>query len=333
MQRREFFRVAGTAGLVTALGRPNFAAEPAEAKKAPSGPPALAVRRVESDRFVLAFSPAEQRPLRILQLTDTHFGDPDPKSKAQDQRSFASIRRLVALHQPDFLVHTGDFINNDAGPQTSFEAIEVFDDLGIPWTHALGNHDIGARSVADFRKLMKNAAVGEITDPNGLAYAFRFDVVTPARAEPAYSLFCFDSGFRDPVRHVSRPQLDWFDKQLRRDAERDIKTPALAMIHIPVIEFDKLRAAELHKGNYGERVCYDSDTGETFAAFQKSQRVKAVFSGHDHKNDYCGTWEGIELVYGRVGGWSAYGDLERGGRLIEIDLAAQSYSHRLVFPA
>jgi hypothetical protein len=61
--------------------------------------------------------------------------------------------------------------------------------------------------------------------------------------------------------------------------------------------------------------------------------VRAVFSGHDHKNDYCGHWDGIELVYGRVSGWSGYGDLQRGGRLIELDMNEPRYGHRLVFPA
>lgn len=60
--------------------------------------------------------------------------------------------------------------------------------------------------------------------------------------------------------------------------------------------------------------------------------MRAVFSGHDHKNDYAGLWQDIELVYGRVSGWSAYGELPRGGRLIEVNLADGSYSHKLVFP-
>ncbi len=327
MERRDFLRWTGTASLATAMGHVS-AAEEAGAK----GGSAARVRQVETDRFVLEFTPSAPRPLRILQLTDTHFGTREPKKRESDQRSFAAIRTLVEQQCPDFLVHTGDFINNDSSPLASFEAIEVFDSLGVPWTHALGNHDYGYRSIPAFRKLMKGASLGEFQESGGTHYAFRFDIVAAGQAEPAYSVFCFDSGFREPNRRVSQPQLDWFGRQMAADAERGVKTSALAMIHIPVIEFEKMRAVDLHKGNYGENVCFDNDRGDTFAVFHKSRRVKAVFSGHDHKNDYCGTWEGIELVYGRVGGWSAYGDLPRGGRLIEIDLAANSYAHRLVFP-
>lgn len=338
MERREFLKTASVASLSTTLSAAlsNSAAAAEDAPPQPSPPksttPAITVRRTDSDRFVLEFAPREPRSMRILQLTDTHFGDTDIKSKVLDKRSFLSIERLVARHRPDFLVHTGDFINNDQGPKVSFEAIEVFDSLGVPWTHALGNHDIGARSVAEFRKPMKRAAVGEFVTPEGPQYAFRFDIVAAGQTAPSFGLFCFDSGYQEPNRKVAGPQLKWFADQMARDRQQGNQTPALAMIHIPMIEFEKLRAAGAHQGNFGEKVCFDSDTGETFQALHASQRVRAVFSGHDHKNDYAGNWNGIELVYGRVGGWNAYGDLPRGGRLIEVDLAKQTFSHKLVFP-
>lgn len=327
MKRREFLQVAAAATAAAGCGQVS-ADEPSQG----SGKPAVSVERLESDHFRLQFSPAIPRPLKILQLTDTHFGNPDPLSKLQDKRSFEGIQRLVKHEQPDFLVHTGDFINNDKGAKVSFEAIDVLDDLGIPWTHALGNHDIGARSVPEFRRGMKRAAVGEFRAEGGDHYAYKFDVVAAGKDAPAWQVYCFDSGFREPGRKVSPAQLEWFGRQMRRDIEQHIEVPALAMIHIPVVEFETMRAASKQQGNYGERVCFDNDSGDTFAVFKRSGRIKAVFSGHDHKNDYHGLWDGIELVYGRVGGWSAYGDLPRGGRLIEIDLATGGYSHRLVFP-
>src|SRR5690606_17472298 len=120
----EFLKATGLAAATAAGWGQNAAqGEPAQAAAK-----SFTVRRVESDRFVLDFSPSEPRTLRILQLTDTHFGNDDAESRRADQRSFEEIRALVARHRPDFLVHTGDFINNDRGPQISFEAIEVFDD-------------------------------------------------------------------------------------------------------------------------------------------------------------------------------------------------------------
>lgn len=334
MQRRGFLKVAGAAGLMSTLGgSPLVRTARADESPSTADTSALKVRREKSDRFVLEFSPAEARPLRILQLTDTHFGSVGYKAKENDARSFKELAQLVAQEKPDFIVHTGDFINNDQGPKVSLEAIEFMDSLNLPWTHALGNHDIGARSTPELRAPMKNASVGEFKAGDQDEYAFRFDLVTPASTAPAWSIYCFNSGFREPDRKVSAAQLEWFAAQMKQDADEGITAPALAMIHIPVIEFEKMRAADLQQGHFGERVCFDSDRGDTFATLDKNDRVRAVFSGHDHENDYSGKWEGIELVYGRVSGWSGYGDLPRGGRLIEVDPAKQSYSHRIVLPA
>jgi hypothetical protein len=333
MRRREFLRAAGAASLGASLGPTMCATQAAESSSPDAIGTALTVQRTDSDRFELAFSPAEKRPVRILQLTDTHFGNPDANSKRADERSFGEIRRLVQRHRPDLLVHTGDFINNDKGAGISFEAIDFFDDLNVPWTHVLGNHDIGAVSVPDFRGKMKHAAVGEFQSDGQPHYAFRLDLVGAAGGEPKFSLYGFNSGSVQPVKHVGREQIRWFEGQMRRDAEQGIQCPALAMIHIPVVEFEKLRSAQRYAGNFGESICFETDSGEAFAAFRRSCRLKGIFSGHDHRNDFQGIWDGIELVYGRVSGWTAYGELPRGGRLIEIDLDRQSYVHHLVVPA
>ena len=202
MRRREFLQTAGAVGIGVTFGQRMCTAQLAGSTPSNAIEKALSVRRTDSDRFELAFSPDQKRPVRILQLTDTHFGNPDANSKRADQRSFGEIRRLVERHRPDLLVHTGDFINNDKGAGISFEAIEFFDDLNVPWTHVLGNHDIGAVSVPGFRGKMKHAAVGEFQSGGQEHYAFRFDLVSAPAGEPKFSLYGFNSGFTKPVKHV-----------------------------------------------------------------------------------------------------------------------------------
>lgn len=319
MQRRDFLKTAA-AGAGTLLISSESIADRAES--------ALAIEQRETDRFEFRFRPGTPRPLRILQLTDTHFGT--PRNAATDRRTFDMIPRIVARHQPDFIMHTGDFINNDQGKGVSFEATEFMDSLGVPWSHALGNHDIGYVKTEEYRRRLKNAAFGYFDADDRRHYAFRFDVTTGG-SQPAWSIFVFDSGFQMPRKHVSDAQLAWFARQLQNDAQREAHQPAVAMIHIPVVEFETLRSSGNFEGIFGERVCFESDRGGTFRAFRDSGRMRAIFSGHDHANDYCGRIDGLELVYGRVSGWSGYGDLQRGGRLIELDPATGQYAHRLVF--
>jgi len=108
--------------------------------------------------------------------------------------------------------------------------------------------------------------------------------------------------------------------------------PVLAMIHIPVIEFKKLHDSGRFSDRFGEAVCFETDTGKTFQTLKNSGRVAAIFSGHDHENTFHGPWEGIDLVYGRISGWSGYGEGARGGRLIEVDTETGRHHHRIVLP-
>ena len=39
----------------------------------------------------------------------------------------------------------------------------------------------------------------------------------------------------------------------------------------------------------------------------QAEDVKAAFTGHDHKNDFCGKLRGIELCYAGGFGYHAYG--------------------------
>jgi hypothetical protein len=55
-----------------------------------------------------------------------------------------------------------------------------------------------------------------------------------------------------------------------------------------------------------------------FSAMLESKDVMGMFVGHDHNNDYIGTVYDICLAFGRVTGLDAYGELERGARVIEL---------------
>lgn len=72
-------------------------------------------------------------------------------------------------------------------------------------------------------------------------------------------------------------------------------------------------------GHMGEGPCSSEyDSGE-FDAW-KQMNVKAAFFGHDHLNDYCGTWDGIDLVTTSGLGFYLYGrGEEHGTRLLELN--------------
>ena len=60
--------------------------------------------------------------------------------------------------------------------------------------------------------------------------------------------------------------------------------------------------------------------------------VMGVFVGHDHHNDFIGQECGIALAYGRVTGYDADSDLERGARIIELQENQFSFTSWITTP-
>jgi len=61
--------------------------------------------------------------------------------------------------------------------------------------------------------------------------------------------------------------------------------------------------------------------------------IRAVFSGHDHNNDYHGFLEGVNLVYGRKTGFGGYGppiSMRRGARLLTFKEFIDPYGNYIV---
>jgi len=80
--------------------------------------------------------------------------------------------------------------------------------------------------------------------------------------------------------------LGWFDQQLKADKAKGWDCPILVFVHIPLLQYDTMIADGKAAGGFkNEKVCFDSDTGDTFKVFAAGKRVKGVFCGYDHVNN------------------------------------------------
>ncbi|MFO0916951.1 MAG: metallophosphoesterase [Planctomycetaceae bacterium] len=284
----------------------------------------LLIRPRSTDRFELIFTPSQPRPIRLLQVTDTHFHPGDEGNRATEKM----LRGIVEREQPDLIIHTGDFVNNDSAKPVEWTGMDIMNGLKRPWALCFGNHDYpvknaeGSLPLDDIRQKMEQGFQGFIDAPTGRHYCYRYDLLDKDNAPPRASLFFFQVGYAQGDRRISDPQLEWFRNQMKQDAERQIDSPITVFVHIPLREYRDLYESGRADGKKAEDVCFDSDEGQSFKDFHASRRVVGVFCGHDHVNNYHGDWQGIDLVYGRNSGWGAYGpkDWQRGGRLITLDL-------------
>jgi 3',5'-cyclic AMP phosphodiesterase CpdA len=292
--------------------------------------PNLTLTPQSSDQWELALKPS--RPFRILQVTDTHFSS----SNEDDNRSVRTLNALIRSSKPDLIVHTGDFVNNDSEDTVTWLGVEYFNQLRVPWALCFGNHDYpvhqarGSLTLDEFRRSLKNCAMGFAEIQEQRHYCYRHDL-KGMDEKPAATLCYFQVGYAGGDRKISDPQLAWFAKQILTDLEKGWDHPILVFVHIPLVEYNMLVTSGKAAGGFkNEDVCFDSDTGASFKAFAASNRVKGVFCGHDHVNNYFGNWEGIGLHYGRVSGWGGYGKWARGGRLILVNPANGQFTHREV---
>jgi len=290
------------------------------------------VVRKANDRFELILP--KQPRLRILQIADTHFGTPTDERREKDKRSQILIRELVETHKPDYVFHTGDFINND-NDYPEFGAIAFMDSLPTPWSVVFGNHDHpsdqhGQKTLDEYYKELRHSTVGFAERPGGgRDYCYRVDFRVQ-NGKPFASVFAFNTGTPSTGMIVNETQTQWFLSQIEADKSAGVNTPILVMQHIPTIEYRDVFDQNLAIGRRGENVCFELDKGEIFNHYANSGRVRAIFCGHDHVNDYVGELRKVKLVYGRCSGYSGYGDWERGARLIDLDTTTGQGQSRVV---
>ena len=97
--------------------------------------------------------------------------------------------------------------------------------------------------------------------------------------------------------------------------------PGLVYFHIPLPEY-----ASFDKSNFTgvkqEGISSPSINSGFFTSMVEAGDVRAVFTGHDHINDFCGKLMDIHLCYAGGFGYHAYGQAgwARRARVVRIDL-------------
>lgn len=82
--------------------------------------------------------------------------------------------------------------------------------------------------------------------------------------------------------------------------------PGLVYFHIPLPEFASFDSSNF-TGVKQEGISSASVNSGFFTTMVEAGDVKAVFTGHDHLNDFCGQLTDIQLCYGGGFGYHAYG--------------------------
>lgn len=270
--------------------------------------------------------------LKIVQLTDIHW-DPQSKNCAQTAQT---IEAVLALEKPDIAMLTGDVVTEKPGPEGWKAIIALLEKAQVPFTVMMGNHDAEVMPKKEIYDLLAQSPyfIGE-KGPETIHGCGNYVVPVYGADHKTTKalLYCIDSNDYPESKDygtydwIHFDQIAWYRQTSARFTKEngDNPLPALAFFHIALPEYDAIPNNGTMLGEKNEGSGASKINSGLFASFIEMGDVMGAFVGHDHDNDFIGTHYQIALAYGRVTGTDAYGDLERGMRVIELKENERSF--------
>lgn len=276
----------------------------------------------------------DNRDFKIMVTTDLHLWD----EKDLIEKSLSMLARHLEAEKPDLLLITGDAILTDYQQLDCIQFGKFMEKLGIYWAYCFGNHE--ARAEKEFHKyfMLKNIesfphCLSKFGDPELFGFGnFKINIMN-ADNTIRQSIFMFDSG-RDMepehnVEHglpadmegydfIKKTQIDWYKNSIRELEDEYGKFKSMVLMHIPIKEYEEVfdyiednkytpsGKAEILYGWQYETVGSSPYNSGLFEAIKELGSTQAVFSGHDHMNDFCALYQGIYLIYAQCNGYNTY---------------------------
>ena len=281
------------------------------------------------------------------------------------QRVINIMRQAIERENPDLVVFLGDMTEiNTKDPEVDYrrtveQILAPVVEAGVPYSIVFGNHDNQSYyegTVTDRDAMLAVwQSIGDCrtTDPapeiTG-AGTCKVPIYASNGANVAFNLWMVDSNsYQNPLDGRSGYDNPHADQLAWMAANNDEDINSLVFQHIPMPENynlyvedengektygDKKYKLELKEGVTGSAgefpatIYADDNTGE-FATLKEMGNVLGVFTGHDHLNDYSGTYDGIGLTAVPGMTYFNYGDEAiRGYGVIELneaDLSTYDY--------
>lgn len=265
-----------------------------------------------------------KKEFKIVQFTDFHWSS---KSSTNPETENI-ISEIIRKENPDIVILTGDIVTNFSAKEGWDSIAKIFEKAKLPWTITLGNHDTEAgitrEGIFDFLK-NKPYFIGEKGPQLTGCGNYTIPIKNAKGTEVAAILYCLDSNNK-PMTHkyghydwIHFDQIEWYCKTSEYYKSLNNRPiPALAFFHIPLPEYKKITEANSFVGNKKEGIASPEINSGLFSSMIEKEDVMGIFVGHDHNNDFIGIEQDIALAFGRVSGLDAYGELERGARIIVL---------------
>eukprot|EP00026_Physarum_polycephalum_P008787 Phypoly_transcript_08888.p1 GENE.Phypoly_transcript_08888~~Phypoly_transcript_08888.p1 ORF type:complete len:286 (+),score=44.24 Phypoly_transcript_08888:513-1370(+) len=244
---------------------------------------------------------------------------------------------ILEMERPDLVIFNGDLIQSEGGHEKPNIFLDIFASVEhrkIPFAVIFGNHDSDGPIVMTREKLVRlaNQCPHSITMSHDEFTSNEGNYIRFLQGKTISQLLFLETN-RDIMTDAQQKWLrETMDQiQVTNDDTKYLST--LVFMHIPSKEFvTKMCARDtVCNGMYGERTEFGGKGKKNgfYELFQTFKgEVRAIISGHDHKNDLCSVHQGDEadpavevLCYARASGYGGYGHdtLQKGARIIHIN--------------
>ena len=265
----------------------------------------------------LRFS-SDNRMFGIVQITDTYFGE----SMRNDAMTLKMIKNLIKMIQPSLIVFTGNFINGRFKEyQEKWENISNFlSDLKQPYYLIPGKSDLlsgmSFEGIVEMDKLSdfsisreKYSSLYPKEDRIKTNNSFKRVYSSQQKDKVSLIIWFIDSS------NIDISQIIWYEKNVYYlQMELGYLPESYIFLNYPLPEY--VNAYNLSKTNglkLSQISCFQNKL------FDYLIKVKAIFTGGDTDNDFCGAYINTNLCYGRRTGVSSkISILDPGIRVIEI---------------
>ncbi len=285
----------------------------------------------------LAVYMPEDRPLRIAQFADVHFGiEGNAYHNDKVERTKKYLKYIVDTEKPDLIVCSGDNILS-TGVEALKEFVSLMDSYETPWTFIYGNHDAESSSAGYSKKelseyletcgskyLLYNG--GYVETASNRYGNFSISVLDVTGSKLLGAILLMDSGVYDGAKStyesITEGQIDWYKSEIDKLSalyKGEGVMPSVVFSHIQLPEYyTAYKAAVSQNGaefvikqelsSYATEEIRtggptDKNTG-LFDAMKEKGSTVAFFCGHAHTFDFQVKMDGIVLGFGPQTGFS-----------------------------
>lgn len=239
------------------------------------------------------------------------------------------------------------------------EFMSIFEERGVKVAAVFGNHDDEGNAYDKDKQIelykRYSCYVGDDVPELSGSGNYRLPVLSSKDDTTAFNLWFFDSGTYNDENDlggygcVHKDQIEWYvnEEKAQTDENGGKPIPSMAFQHIIIPEvYDVLEkvenpedekykdkfVAEFLKEYYvfpdeytdedtffSETACPPNYSNGQADAMIENGNVLGILSGHDHKNSFVIPYKTLDIIQTPAAGFGAYGDENRGARIITLD--------------